>query len=121
MVEITPPQAHTSMSHVLPNDLIITSILSLNSFPHLCKGSLLISGDFQQIFSGGANFFFPFSSSSVTCLSFLRQDGGCQLLSIGDVRAPGHHPADELRGEYVAEVDVHLLPQVLVVAVCRGL
>lgn len=56
MVEMTPPQAHTSMLHVLPNDLIITSVLSLNSFPHLCKGSLLISGDFQQIFSSGANF-----------------------------------------------------------------
>lgn len=42
-------------------------------------------------------------------------------MGVGDVGAAGHHPAHELRGEYVAKVDVHFLPHVSVVAVCRGL
>lgn len=34
--------------------------------------------------------------------------------------APGHHPAHQLRGEDVTQVDVHFLPHVLVAAVRRG-
>lgn len=34
--------------------------------------------------------------------------------------APGHHSAHQLRGEDVAQVDVHFLPDVPVAAVCWG-
>lgn len=58
--------------------------------------------------------------SSVACLGFLCEDGRCQLLGVCDVGAPGHHPAHQLRGEDVTQVDVHFLPHVPVAAVCRG-
>lgn len=62
----------------------------------------------------------PFLRSSVACLSLLCKDGGRELLGVCDVRAPGHHPAHQLRGENVAQVKVHFLPHVSVAAVCRG-
>lgn len=64
---------------------------------------------------------YVFLHSSVARLGFLREDGGCQLLGVGDVRAPGHHPAHQLRGKDVAQVDVHFLPRVPVAAVCGGI
>lgn len=61
-----------------------------------------------------------FLCSSVPCLGFLCKYSSCQLLGVCDVGAPGHHTAHQLRGEDVAQVDVHFLPHVLVPAVCRG-
>lgn len=58
--------------------------------------------------------------SSVASLGFLCEDGGRQLLGVRDVGAPRHHPAHQLRGEDVAQVDVHFLPHVPVAAVHGG-
>lgn len=62
----------------------------------------------------------PFLHHSVACLRFLCQDGGCQLLGVCDVGAPGHYPAHQLGGEDVTQVEVNFLPHVSVATVRRG-
>lgn len=104
-------------TNVLSSVAKAISSLPLCKSPTVCVSLLLLRLCNCYCFQMGN---YIFLHSSVACLGFLCKDGGCQLLGVCDVGAPGHHPAHQLRGEDVAQVNVHFLPHVSVAAVCRG-